>query len=127
MRDVPIFSLSPQAAARIKALIAKAPSNPLPPTGVRVGVKKRGCSGYSYTMNYAYPAPHDPAARPDDYHVKDAASGVEAVVAKSVLFYVIGTRMDYTWSNVEEKFVFSNPNEKIKCGCGESFLAADEN
>jgi iron-sulfur cluster assembly protein len=90
-------------------------------TGVRIGVKRRGCSGYSYTVTYSYQ--QDPAHRPSDVHVEQG--GVNVFVESGALFYVVGTVMDFTTSDVEEKFSFKNPNEQHSCGCGESFMPFD--
>ena len=117
-------------------------------TGIRVNVKRRGCSGYSYTVNYCYAADNNDSEKIDEVNLGPKSSngfvekksfanrllrkdtvvqqaGVEVRVADEALFYVIGTVMDYTTSNVESKFVFKNPNEKHACGCGESFMPFD--
>ena len=122
MKDKQAFMLTPNAVYRVKYLLnnqqTAEPSKP--PLGIRIGVKKRGCSGYSYTVNYEYP---DTPKKENDNVVDQA--GVKVLVDGDALFYVIGTHMDYTVSNVEEKFTFANPNQKHKCGCGESFMPFD--
>lgn len=124
MKDKAAFVLTPLALHRIKGLIATHNGKAGPSEqaiGIRVGVKKRGCSGYSYTINYAFEK--DPNIKPNDTHVEQ--QGVSVYVDHSALFFVIGTVMDFTTSNVEEKFTFKNPNEKHACGCGESFMPFD--
>lgn len=105
------------------------------PVGIRISVKKRGCSGYSYTVNYEFDAEKlklPPTGGIDggaidvfgnDAHVHD--KGVHIFVDADALFYVIGTVMDFQVTNVEEKFTFANPNQAHSCGCGESFMPYD--
>lgn len=107
------------------------------PTGIRIGVRRRGCSGYSYTVNYYFEPTmvgdmtkpssmkrgKQPGGMSDVVVVQD---GVKVVVDADALFYVIGTEMDYIIRNVEEKFTFKNPNQKYGCGCEESFMPFDE-
>ena len=125
MKDKKAFVLTPLALHRIKVLLAghnaKVQDDNAKAVGIRVGVKRRGCSGYSYTINYALK--QDPHVQPNDTHVEQA--GIHVYVEHSALFFVIGTNMDFTTSNVEEKFTFKNPNEKAACGCGESFMPFD--
>jgi iron-sulfur cluster assembly accessory protein len=122
MKDKMVFLLTPNAVYRVKHLmqvqVAADPSRP--PVGIRIAVKKRGCSGYSYTVNYEY---SDSPKKEGDNVVEQ--TGVKIFVDGDALFYVIGTHMDYITTNVEEKFTFANPNQKHKCGCGESFMPFD--
>lgn len=134
MRNKATFTLTPQAVRRIKFLLEKWRENPenkglAAPDGIRIGVRRRGCSGYSYTVNYhfselaaASPAKKNPLMA-DSVVEQD---GLKVVVAGDALFYVIGTHMDYVVLNVEEKFVFKNPNKKFSCGCEESFMPYDQ-
>jgi len=127
MADKPKFSLTPNALYRIKTLLqlrtpeAGETENDIP-IGIRVGIKKRGCSGLSYTVNY------EPKENPTKRRAGDAVieqGGIYVYVDEDALFYVIGTKMDFTVSQVEEKFTFLNPNERESCGCGESFQPFD--
>jgi len=81
--------------------------------GLRVGVKKTGCSGYAYVVNYA-----DDIADSDivfeDY-------GVKVVVDKKSLELIDGTEVDFVKQGLNEAFRFRNPNVTGECGCGESF------
>lgn len=122
-KDKAVFILNPNAVYRVKTLLdlhKSTHSNEKQPIGIRIGVKKRGCSGYSYTVNYEF---DDGVKKPQDTRVDQ--SGVSIFVDGDALFYVVGTVMDFTVSNVEEKFTFTNPNQKYQCGCGESFMPFD--
>jgi iron-sulfur cluster assembly protein len=98
------------AAERVQALLAKRGK---PSVGVRVGVRSRGCSGLSYTLEYA-----DEKGKFDEV-VED--KGVTVLVDPKAIMFILGTEMDYVEEKLEAGFVFRNPNEKGRCGCGESF------
>jgi iron-sulfur cluster assembly protein len=106
-------SITPAAASRIKALMAKDGS-----TGLRIGVKKGGCAGMEYTMDYV--AEVDPL---DEVVEQDGARVMIAPMAQMFLF---GTEIDYETSLLESGFKFKNPNVVEACGCGES-IKFDEN
>jgi iron-sulfur cluster assembly 1 len=141
MKDKLVFGLRPNAVYRIKLLIdnynrtaeSKGEQKAI---GIRVGVHKRGCSGLSYTVNYALESDYEQYLKRKaelerkysgiipidalDSHVEE--SGVHVFVDAGSLYYVVGTKMDYAVSEVEEKFEFNNPNSKDSCGCGESWM-----
>ena len=98
------------AAQRIQALLAHRGK---PSVGVRVGVRARGCSGLTYTLEYA-----DEKGKYDEV-VED--KGVTVLVDPKAVMFIIGTEMDYVEEKLQTGFVFRNPNEKGRCGCGESF------
>ena len=102
--------LTDAAAERIKYVMANAEQ---PIVGVRVGVKNGGCAGMAYTMEYAE---HIEAA---DEVVED--KGVCVLIDPKAVLFLIGTEMDYAEEKLKSGFVFTNPNEKGRCGCGESF------
>ena len=106
----PIIKLSDNAALRIKEIMANAENNSL---GVRVSVKAGGCAGMSYVMEYTK------EANPNDEVIED--KGVKVCVDSSAVMYLLGTEMDYKKEELSSTFVFNNPNETERCGCGESF------
>ena len=104
------LSITPAAAVRINDLCTSKPEV----LGVLLGVKRRGCNGMSYTLNYAEEVP------PKD-HERIEADGAIVWVEPPALFHIVGTVMDFEESALETGFTFTNPNEKGRCGCGESF------
>ncbi len=106
----PIIKLSNNAANRIKEIMSKAEDKTI---GVRVGVKSGGCAGMSYIMEYA--KNHNP----NDELIED--KGVKVFIDPSAIMYLLGTEMDYKVEEFSSSFVFNNPNETERCGCGESF------
>ena len=105
-----IITLSNNAAHRIKEIMSKAEKNAI---GVRVGVKSGGCAGMSYIMEYAK------KTNPNDEIIED--KGVKVFIDSSAIMYLLGTEMDYKKEEFSSNFVFNNPNETERCGCGESF------
>ena len=105
-----IIKLSENAANRIKEIMSKADSNAV---GVRVGVKSGGCAGMSYVMEYTK------KINPNDEIIED--KGVKLFVDPGAIMYLLGTEMDYKTDKFSSQFVFKNPNETERCGCGESF------
>ena len=81
--------------------------------GVRVSVKTGGCAGMSYVMEYTK------ELNPNDEIIED--KGVKVVVDSAAIMYLLGTEMDYKRDELSSSFVFNNPNETERCGCGESF------
>lgn len=104
-----IITLTDAAAARIKDIIA---ASAKPIAGLRVGVKKGGCAGMEYTMEYAE------AANPGDETVED--KGVTIFIHPMAILYLLGTEMDFKRDKFAANFVFNNPNQTGACGCGES-------
>ena len=102
-------SLTQNAADRIRTYLANRGRG----VGLRVGVKKTGCSGYAYVVDYA-----------DSIGVDDVVfeqGGVKVVVDPESLVLIDGTEVDFVKQGLNEAFKFRNPNVKGECGCGESF------
>tara|TARA_Y100000590_G_scaffold291474_1_gene328216 strand:- start:349 stop:684 length:336 start_codon:yes stop_codon:yes gene_type:complete len=106
----PIIKLSENAATRIKEIMTNAQKDSI---GVRIGVKTGGCAGMSYVMEYAKDS------NPNDEVIED--KGVKVFVDAGAVMYLLGTEMDYKKEELSSSFVFKNPNETERCGCGESF------
>ena len=105
-----IIKLSDNAASRIKEIMSNAETDAL---GVRVSVKSGGCAGMSYVMEYTK------EANPGDEVIED--KGVKVYIDSAAILYLLGTEMDYKKEEFSSSFVFNNPNETERCGCGESF------
>ena len=103
------ISLTENAAKHVKTYLEKRGKG----IGVRVGVKTTGCSGMAYTIEYAY------QAEADDYVFEE--KGIKVIVNPKSMVYLHGTELDFTREGLNEGFQFKNPNEKDRCGCGESF------
>jgi iron-sulfur cluster assembly protein len=111
MRPLPqALSVTAEAADRVKALLAQRGK---PALGIRIGVRSKGCSGLSYTLEFAEEkGPFDEVVEAD---------GVKILIDPKATMFILGTEMDYVEDKLESGFVFRNPNEKGRCGCGESF------
>ena len=105
-----IITLSDNAVQRIKEIMANTKD---PSIGVRIGVKSGGCAGMSYIMEYAK------SSNSNDEVIED--KGVKVLIDPSAVMYLLGTEMDYKKEELSSTFVFKNPNETERCGCGESF------
>ena len=105
-----VITLSDNAANRIKEIISNDETKSI---GVRVGVKSGGCACMSYIMEYAK------EINPTDEIIED--KGVKVFIDPSAIMYLLGTEMDYKQEQFSSTFVFKNPNETERCGCGESF------
>ena len=105
-----VITLSDNAANRIKEIISNDKTKSV---GVRVGVKSGGCAGMSYIMEYAK------KINPTDEVIED--KGVKVFIDPGAIMYLLGTEMDYKKEELSSAFVFKNPNETERCGCGESF------
>ena len=105
-----VIKVSQNAADKIKEIMSKAEDKAI---GVRVGVKSGGCAGMSYVMEYAK------EINPTDEIIED--KGVKVFVDAAAVMYLLGTEMDYKKEEFSSSFVFNNPNESERCGCGESF------
>ena len=105
-----LMTVSSAAAERAKALID---GRGKPTAGLRIGVRTKGCSGLSYTLEFA------DKQEPMDEVIQ--AGDIKLLVDPKASLFLIGTEMDYEEEKLKSGFVFRNPNEKGRCGCGESF------
>tara|TARA_Y100000817_G_scaffold293741_1_gene266977 strand:- start:296 stop:628 length:333 start_codon:yes stop_codon:yes gene_type:complete len=105
-----VITLTDNAALRIKEIMSNDESKSI---GVRVGVKSGGCAGMSYIMEYAK------EINPNDEVIED--KGVKVFIDPGAIMYLLGTEMDYKKEQFSSSFIFKNPNETERCGCGESF------
>ena len=105
-----VITLSDRAAERVKEIMAQSEE---PVVGVRVGVASGGCAGMSYVMEYAK------KVNSNDEIIED--KGVKVLIDPNAIMYLLGTEMDYKKEKFSSQFVFKNPNETERCGCGESF------
>ncbi len=103
------ISLTSNAATRVRTYLEKRGSG----VGLRLGVRKSGCNGWAYTIDYA------DAVQPHDVVFDDA--GVKVIVDAESLELIDGTEIDFVKDGLNEAFKFRNPNVKGECGCGESF------
>ena len=102
-----VMSLTDAAAERIRALMASSGKDLL-----RIGVKKGGCAGMEYTMEWVA------EQKPLDEVVEH--NGAKVLIDPKAVLYLLGTEMDYRTDKLSAQFVFSNPNQTGACGCGES-------
>jgi len=102
-------TLSPAAADRVRSFLAARGHG----VGLRLGIKRTGCSGYAYVVNYAEDV------GPGDTVFED--QGVKVVVDSGSLALVDGTEVDFVKHGLNEAFKFRNPQARAECGCGESF------
>ena len=101
--------LTPAAADRVSSFLKTRGQG----IGLRLGVRKTGCSGFAYVINYA------DETTPADIVFED--QGVKVFVDRDSLPYIDGTEVDFVKQGLNEAFKFRNPNTKGECGCGESF------
>ncbi len=107
------ITVSDDALLQIKNLLS---ARAEPCEGIRVGVRTRGCSGLSYAIEYALKEKN--ITKFDDVYIKD---GVAIYIDPKISMFLIGSEMVYVEKELESGFDFVNPNEKGRCGCGESF------
>ena len=105
-----VLSVTTLAAEKVKALID---GREKPTVGIRIGVRSKGCSGMSYTLEFAE------KQEPMDEIVE--SGGIKLLIDAKASLFLIGTEMNYEEEKLKSGFVFRNPNEKGRCGCGESF------
>ncbi len=109
------ISLTDNAATRVRNYLDRRGSG----VGLRLGVRKTGCNGFSYVIDYADRVETDDAVFEQD--------GLKVIVDNDSLALLDGTQVDFVQDGLNEMFRFSNPNVVGECGCGESFnVAGDE-
>lgn len=106
----PILQITDTAVERVKALLE---ARGKPSLGIRIGIRTKGCNGLSYTLEYA-----DEKNALDEI-VED--KGIKILIDPKALLFLLGTEMDFVQDQLQSGFIFKNPNEKGRCGCGESF------
>ena len=104
------ISISDAAVNQVRHLLAQRGK---PSIGIRVGLKTKGCNGLAYSIEYA-----------DEQHTMDECITIDEVtilIDPKAIMFLIGTEMDFVTDKFQSGFVFNNPNEKGRCGCGKSF------
>ena len=104
-----VLSLTDAAAQRVKAIMSSKGSSV---AGLKIGIKKGGCAGMEYTMEWA-----ESAGKFDEVVEQD---GARVIIDPQAVLYLLGTEMDYKIDKLSAQFVFNNPNQSSACGCGES-------
>ena len=107
-------TVTPAAARQIARLMARQDA-----AGLKIGVKKGGCAGMEYTMEYV------PEVQPHD-EVVEVEGGARVIIAPMAQMFLFGTEIDYETSLLESGFKFRNPNVVDACGCGESIKFNEE-
>ena len=105
-----MITLTTEAANQVKKLLANRGKNS---AGIRIGISTKGCSGLSYTLEFV--------DNIDSNDEKISSHDIDIYVDPKATLFLIGTKMDYIEDELQSGFQFSNPNEKGRCGCGESF------
>ena len=105
-----IITLTESAKNRIKVIMTKARRGC---AGIRIGIENSGCSGHSYKIDYV-----ENKIDSDEIVFID---NIKVFIDASTTMYILGSKIDYIDNGMESGFVFNNPNEKGRCGCGESF------
>jgi iron-sulfur cluster assembly protein len=110
----PVLTLTEAAASHVRHLMARADNDVI---GLRVGVKTAGCSGMQYDVQFA--------TEQKPFEDKVEQNGVTLFIDPTAVMFLIGSEMDWQEDKFAARFVFNNPNEIARCGCGESFSVAD--
>jgi iron-sulfur cluster assembly accessory protein len=111
------ITLTPTASSKICEMIKSSTPNPL---GIRIGIRKRGCNGLSFTMNYVTDDVISKNLVVKDIKVK-IENDINIYIDPRSLIGICGSVMDWKEDAITSQFVFDNPNKKGGCGCGESF------
>jgi len=103
------MKLTPRAVDQLRGLLSQPE-----PKMIKVGVRNRGCSGLAYNLEYV--------DKPGMFDEEVEQDGVKVLIDSKALFSIIGSEMDWVEDKLSARFVFTNPNIKEECGCGESFM-----
>lgn len=103
-----VLTITDAAVARLKTMMA---AN-VQAAGLKIGIKKGGCAGMEYTLQWA-----ETAGKFDEVVERD---GARVIIDPQAVLYLLGTEMDYKVDKLAAQFVFNNPNQQSACGCGES-------
>ena len=106
----PIITLTEKAAGHVRRLMDNAENDVI---GIRVGLKTAGCSGMQYDVQFA--------AEQKPFEDKIEQNGITLFIDPTAVMFLMGSEMDWEEDKFSAKFVFNNPNEVARCGCGESF------
>lgn len=104
-----LITITPRAVKEIKKLIEQGNNANM----IRISVKSGGCSGYSYSIEYA--------KNKSDFDDLISTEEIDLLIDKKAILFLIGSEMDYIDETFKSGFVFNNPKEKGRCGCGKSF------
>src|SRR5256885_943950 len=104
-----VMKLTDRAAARIRSIVAEKGGGT---AGLRIGVKKGGCAGMEYTLDWA--------AEQKSFDEVVEHGGARVLIDPKAVMYLLGTEMDHKTDKLSSQFVFTNPNQTGSCGCGES-------
>lgn len=104
------LTLTDTAVRRVQHLLEQRGK---PSVGIRIGISTKGCSGLKYTIEYA--------DERNPYEEVVEKKGVTVLIDPKATLFILGTEMDFVEDALQSGFVFRNPNEKGRCGCGESF------
>lgn len=107
-----VLTITDRAAEHMNSLMENAPEGTI---GLRVSIKKGGCSGYEYNVDYA----HDTLPLEECIRVND---DIKVIIPPASIMFLLGSVMDYQQKTFSEGFAFTNPNETGRCGCGESIV-----
>lgn len=103
-----VLTITDAAVARLKTMMAANAQA----AGLKIGIKKGGCAGMEYTLQWA-----ETAGKFDEVVERD---GARVIIDPQAVLYLLGTEMDYKVDKLAAQFVFNNPNQQSACGCGES-------
>ena len=109
-KNTPILSITDQASARVQEIVKGAERDVI---GLRIGIKTAGCSGLQYNVEFA--------KEQQPFEEAIDVNGVRVLIDPAAVMFLVGTEMDWREDKFNSSFVFNNPNETARCGCGESF------